>query len=80
MKEVLKLEKVKELLSNERIKLSIQEYKKKKADIDIGATLLSEVMATKFVPFQERLIKVLSGEKQEVKDYFSKLFGTITTL
>jgi DNA repair exonuclease SbcCD nuclease subunit len=80
MKEVLKLEKVKELLSNERIKLSIQEYKKKKADIDIGATLLSEVMATKFVPFQERLVKVLSGEKQEVKDYFSKLFGTITTV
>jgi DNA repair exonuclease SbcCD nuclease subunit len=77
MKEVLKLEKVKELLSNERIKLSIQEYKKKKTDIDIGATLLSEVMATKFVPFQERLVKVLSGEKQEIKDCFSKLFGDL---
>lgn len=80
MKEILKLEKVKELLSNDRIKLSIQEYKKKKADIDIGATLLSEVMATKFVPFQERLVKVLSGEKPEIKECFSKLFGTITSI
>jgi len=77
VKEVLKLEKVKELLSNDRIKLSIQEYKKKKTDIDIGATLLSEVMATKFVPFQERLVKVLSGEKIEIKDCFSKLFGEV---
>ena len=80
VKEVLKLEKVKELLSNDRIKLSIQEYKKKKADIDIGATLLSEVMATKFVPFQERLVKVLSGEKTEIKECFSKLFGDITSI
>ena len=35
VREVMKLDKVKELLSNERIKLSIQEYKKKKNDIDI---------------------------------------------
>jgi DNA repair exonuclease SbcCD nuclease subunit len=75
VREVLKLDKVKELLSNERIKLSIQEYKKKKTDLDIGASLLSEVMSTRFVPFQERLHKVLSGEKQEVKTYFSKMFG-----
>lgn len=75
VREVLKLDKVKELISNERIKLSIQEYKKKKTDLDIGASLLSEVMSTRFVPFQERLHKVLSGEKQEVKTYFSKMFG-----
>lgn len=75
VREVLKLDKVKELLSNERIKLSIQEFKKKKTDLDIGASLLSEVMSTRFVPFQERLQKVLSGEKQEVKTYFSKMFG-----
>lgn len=75
VKEIMKLEKVKDLLKNERIKLSIQEYKKKKDELQIGASLLSEVMSTKFVPFQERLHKVILGEKDEVKQAFSKLFG-----
>jgi DNA repair exonuclease SbcCD nuclease subunit len=75
VKEIMKLEKVKDLLKNERIKLSIQEYKKKKDDLQIGTSLLSEVMSTKFVPFQERLQKVIHGEKEEVKQAFSKLFG-----
>ena len=75
VKEVMKLEKVKELLKNERIKLSIQEYKKKKDDLNIETSILSEVMSTKFVSFQERLQKILDGEKDEVKACFSKVFG-----
>jgi DNA repair exonuclease SbcCD nuclease subunit len=63
VRDILKLEKVKELLSSERIKLSIQEQKKKKNDLDIRDTLLTEVLSTQFVPFQDRLKKVLSGEK-----------------
>jgi DNA repair exonuclease SbcCD nuclease subunit len=75
VKEVMKLDKVKELLSNERIKLSIQEYKKRKDDLNIETSLLSEVMSTKFVSFQERIKNVISGEKDEVKQRFSKIFG-----
>jgi DNA repair exonuclease SbcCD nuclease subunit len=77
VREMLKLDKVKALLASERIKLSIQERKKKKNDLEIGASLLSEVISTKFVPFQERLSKVLSGEKEEIQTLFTKLFGTI---
>jgi DNA repair exonuclease SbcCD nuclease subunit len=80
VKEVMKLEKVKELLKNERIKLSIQEYKKKKDDLNIETSLLSEVMSTKFVSFQERLQKVLGGEKDEVKTCFTKLFGKFSSV
>jgi DNA repair exonuclease SbcCD nuclease subunit len=75
VKEVMKLDKVKTLLTNERIKLSIQEIKKKKDDLNVETSLLSEVLSTKFVPFQERLQKVLGGEKDEVKHCFSKIFG-----
>jgi DNA repair exonuclease SbcCD nuclease subunit len=75
VKEVMKLDKVKTLLTNERIKLSIQEIKKKKDDLNVETSLLSEVLSTKFVPFQERLQKVLGGEKDEVKQCFSKIFG-----
>lgn len=77
VRDILKLEKVKELLSSERIKLSIQEQKKKKNDLDIRDTLLTEVLSTQFVPFQDRLKKVLSGEKPEVQSMFEKMFGII---
>ena len=80
VKEVMKLEKVKELLKNERIKLSIQEYKKKKDDLNIETSILSEVMSTKFVSFQERLQKILHGEKDEVKQCFSKIFGNFLSV
>jgi len=77
VREIMKLEKVKELLSSQRVKLSIQEQKKKKTELDIGTNLLTDVLSTQFIPFQERLGKVLSGEKDEVKVLFQKLFGNI---
>jgi len=77
IREIMKLDKVKELLSSERIKLSIQEKKKKKDDLNITASLLSEVMSTQFVPFQERLKKVINGEAAEVQEVFQKIFGLI---
>jgi DNA repair exonuclease SbcCD nuclease subunit len=77
IREIMKLDKVKTLLSSERIKLSIQEKKKKKDDLNITASLLSEVLSTQFVPFQERLKKVIGGELPEVQEVFGKIFGTI---
>jgi len=77
VREIMKLDKVKTLISSERIKLSIQEIKKKKNELNVTASLLAEVMSTQFVPFQERLKKVIGGEVVEVQDVFKKLFGDI---
>lgn len=77
VREVMKLDKVKQLLSSERIKLSIQEIKKKKNELNVTSSLLAEVISTQFVPFQERLKKVIGGEVTEVQDVFKKLFGDI---
>jgi DNA repair exonuclease SbcCD nuclease subunit len=77
VREVMKLDKVKQLLSSERIKLSIQEIKKKKNELNVTSSLLAEVISTQFVPFQERLKKVIGGEVAEVQDVFKKLFGDI---
>lgn len=77
VREIMKLDKVKTLLSSERIKLSIQEIKKKKNELNVTASLLSEVISTQFVPFQERLKKVIGGEVTEVQDMFKKVFGEI---
>jgi DNA repair exonuclease SbcCD nuclease subunit len=77
VREVMKLDKVKQLLSSERIKLSIQEIKKKKNELNVTSSLLAEVISTQFVPFQERLKKVIGGEVAEVQDIFKKLFGDI---
>lgn len=76
VREMMKLEKVKEMLSSQRVKLSIQDVKKNKISSEItnNPDLLSDVINTKFIPFQERLSKILSQETPAIQQLSEKIF------
>ena len=74
VREMVKLDKVKELLASQRVKLSIQERKKKKSE---NLNIDMEILSTQCVPFQSRLSQVLNSEKPEIQACFQKIFGTL---
>lgn len=67
IKEIIKLESVKELLKNPRIRLSIQEER------NIKSSHVS--IKTDTVAFQKRLTNAISGQDTELKELFSQIFG-----
>ena len=77
VREIMKLDKVKELLASQRVKLSIQDVKKSKVNEEVSDNpeLLSDVINSKFIPFQTRLIKVMSCESPEIQSLFTKIFS-----
>lgn len=77
VREIMKLDKVKELLASQRVKLSIQDVKKSKINEEVSDNpeLLSDVINSKFIPFQTRLVKVLGCESPEIQSLFAKLFS-----
>jgi hypothetical protein len=76
VREMMKLDKVKEMLSSQRVKLSIQDVKKSKISEEItnNPDLLSDVINTKFIPFQERLSKILTQETPSIQQLSEKIF------
>ncbi len=78
VREIMKLDKVKELLASQRVKLSIQDVKKSKINEELADNpeLLSDVINSKFIPFQTRLVKVLGCESPEIQSLFAKLFSS----
>jgi len=76
VREIMKLDKVKELLASQRVKLSIQDVKKSKINEELADNpeLLSDVINSKFIPFQTRLVKVLGCESPEIQSLFTKIF------
>jgi DNA repair exonuclease SbcCD nuclease subunit len=76
VREIMKLDKVKELLASQRVKLSIQDLKKSKINEELSDNpeLLSDVINSKFIPFQTRIVKILSQESPEIQSLFTKIF------
>jgi DNA repair exonuclease SbcCD nuclease subunit len=68
IREITKLESVKEMLQSSRIKLSIQEERKK----DNLPAILTK---TETIPFQKRLFTAMSEQSDEVKELFKGIFG-----
>ena len=76
VREIMKLDKVKELLGSQKVKLSIQDVKKSKVEQNGESNdQLSDIITSKFVSFQERLGKVLVTEPPEIQMLFAKIFS-----
>lgn len=73
IREVTKLDSVKEMLKNPRVKLSIQEDRQKK-NLD-GSVIVAA--KTESVPFQKRLYSSILSQNEEVQTIFKSLFGEI---
>jgi DNA repair exonuclease SbcCD nuclease subunit len=69
IREIIKLDNVKEMLKNPRVKLSIQEERKKKPE--------NFTVKTETVAFQKRLTEVIERQTPEVKSLFTSLFGGV---
>jgi DNA repair exonuclease SbcCD nuclease subunit len=76
IKEVTKLDSVKELLKNPRVKLAIQEDRSKISvngvSIDLGPTNKTET-----IPFQKRLFDMVNNQNDDIKTLFKNLFGEL---
>ncbi len=76
IKEVTKLDSVKELLKNPRVKLAIQEDRSKISvngvSIDLGPTNKTET-----IPFQKRLFDMVNNQNDDIKNLFKNLFGEL---
>lgn len=75
IREITKLENVKELLKNPRVRLSIQEDRKKE-----GPALPEGVFdKAETITFQKRLSSVIQKETADTQSLFQKLFGKLQT-
>lgn len=76
IREIAKLESVKEMLKNPRVKLSIQEDRSKininGVNIDVG--IVSKVDT---IPFQKRLYNMFKTQNDEIKNLFTSMFGNM---
>lgn len=68
IRELTKLDSVKEIMNNPKVKLSIQEEKVKSKN-----TVHSETKVT--MPFQRRLGKTIESQNDSIKNLFESLFG-----
>jgi DNA repair exonuclease SbcCD nuclease subunit len=76
IREITKLESVKEMLTNPRIKLSIQEDKSK---VNINGVNIDVSIGNKVdtIPFQKRLFNMFKTQNDEIKNLFTTMFGKI---
>ncbi len=76
IKDIVKLDSVKEMLKNPRVKLSIQESKVKSSFLENQDINLSTDKA-ETIPFQKRLFDVVKTQSPEIQNIFSTMFGKI---
>lgn len=69
IREICKLDSVKEMLSNPNIKLSIKEVKNKIHDATVT------LVKTETISYQKRLISYIENQPDDVKSLFQNLFG-----
>jgi DNA repair exonuclease SbcCD nuclease subunit len=76
IREITKLESVKDMLKNPRIKLSIQEDKSK---VNINGVTVDVGIGSKVdtIPFQKRLFGMFKTQNDEIKNLFTSMFGVI---
>jgi DNA repair exonuclease SbcCD nuclease subunit len=72
IKEVTKLDSVKELLKNPRVKLAIQEDRSKTFKNDLPVASRMET-----IPFQKRLLNAIESSDDNVKSIFTGIFGSL---
>jgi DNA repair exonuclease SbcCD nuclease subunit len=76
IREITKLDSVKEMLKNPRIKLSIQEDRSKVSingvNIDVGVSSKVDT-----IPFQKRLYSMFKTQNDDIKNLFTTMFGKI---
>jgi len=73
IREITKLDSVKELLKNPKVKLSIKEDRSK---INIGGTVLSlNPVKAETIPFQIRLKNTFQNQNDDIKILFKNIFG-----
>jgi DNA repair exonuclease SbcCD nuclease subunit len=76
IKDIIKLDSVKEMLNNPRVKLSIQESKTKNSILESVDINLS-TDKTETIPFQKRLFDVVKTQSAEIQSIFTLMFGKV---
>jgi DNA repair exonuclease SbcCD nuclease subunit len=71
IREITKLESVKELLKNPKIKLSIKEDRKSKKDLP------EIIQKTETMAFQKRLVNAIESQPSDIRDVFMQIFGEL---
>jgi DNA repair exonuclease SbcCD nuclease subunit len=75
IREITKLDSVKELLKNPRVKLSIKEDKSK---VVVGGAVINVApVKAETIPFQTRLKNTFHNQNDEIKTLFKSIFGEI---
>jgi len=75
IREITKLDSVKKMLENPRVKLSIQEDRSK---INInGITVNVNTSKPETIPFQKRLYNMVNTQPPEIKSLFENIFGKV---
>jgi hypothetical protein len=69
IREICKLDSVKEMLKNPNIKLSIKECTQKVNNSSVVS------VRTDTIPFQKRLTSYIEGQPDDIKNLFQSLFG-----
>lgn len=72
IREITKLESVKEMLKNTRVKLSIQEDRSKTFNSTLPVASRMET-----IPFQKRLLNAIESSDDNVKSIFTGIFGSL---
>jgi hypothetical protein len=73
IREITKLDSVKEMLKSNRVRLSIQEDRSKTVNVSMA---ISSKMETT-VPFQKRLYDTVKSQNSEIQNLFSNIFGDL---
>lgn len=73
IREITKLDSVKEMLKSNRVRLSIQEDRSKTVNVSMSISTKMETT----VPFQKRLYDTVKSQNSEIQNLFSNIFGDL---
>lgn len=77
IREIIKMDSVKEMLKSNRVRLSIQEDRSKSTSL--SSTNYTPTLKTESIPFQKRLYDVVKTQDENIKNLFENIFGKIET-